>query len=166
MTAQRLLNVWARRTQNGSRAPARHYKDTTGRVCPQFLWITTWLLRAVRLQDHYCVHPVPRTAGGDLQTPLVRRPDCPPAFPGHPGNLNGVPKKMPRPANRNGASRRCARKRGAQLASNCLASATSRLSPASLSTSSPESGMSPDVDWDTAIFLPMSLRQSICVLPA
>ncbi len=52
-------------------------------------------------------------------------------------------------------------------ASSSFASVTSKLSPwESFSTSRPDSGMSPEVDCDTAIFLPMSRRQSICVVPA
>jgi hypothetical protein len=47
-------------------------------------------------------------------------------------------------------------------ANNCLASATSIESPDWLSTSRPESGMSPEVDWLTAIFLAINSRQLIC----
>lgn len=45
-----------------------------------------------------------------------------------------------------------------QAFTSCLAKATSMLSPSWLSTSSPVSGISPDVDWETAIFLLMSVK--------
>jgi hypothetical protein len=49
---------------------------------------------------------------------------------------------------------------------NRFASATSKLSPSWFSTSSPVSGISPEVDWLKAIFLAMRLRQSICAVPS
>lgn len=50
---------------------------------------------------------------------------------------------------------------------NRFASSTSKLSPSSwLRTSRPVSGMSPDVDWLTAIFLAMRRKQSICAVSA
>lgn len=45
---------------------------------------------------------------------------------------------------------------------NCRASATSTESPSWLRTSNPDSGTSPDVLWDTMIFLAISPRQVIC----
>ena len=45
---------------------------------------------------------------------------------------------------------------------NCLAKATSMESPPWFSMSKPVSGISPDVDWDTAIFFAISSRQAAC----
>ena len=51
-------------------------------------------------------------------------------------------------------------------ANNCLASATSILSPDWFNTSRPDSGISPLVDCDTAILAAISDRQDVCALPA
>ena len=48
-----------------------------------------------------------------------------------------------------------------QAAMSCLANATSIESPSWFRISRPESGISPEVDWLTAIFLAISSRQAI-----
>ena len=48
---------------------------------------------------------------------------------------------------------------------SCFASATSIESPSWFSTSKPDSGMSPEVDWLTVIFLPINARHEVWVVP-
>jgi len=65
------------------------------------------------------------------------------------------------PVHRKAAPGGAAKSNNAQC-TNCRASATSTESPSWFSTSSPDSGTSPDVLCDTMIFLAISPRQVIC----